>query len=114
MTREGGSTMNRMDDLLRRRTDERRKVATARARQVVESAKGQGIEISIVGSLARDRFRVHSDVDLLVHGDTDPKRRVMIERLVADRFRRTDLPYDLIFASDLSSERVRELLDDCL
>ena len=106
--------MNRMDKLLRRRTDERKEVAAARASQIVESAKNEGVEISIVGSLARNRFRVHSDVDLLVHGQTDPKRRVMIERLVADRFRRTGLPYDLIFASDLSSERVKELLCDCL
>lgn len=70
--------------------------------------------MSVVGSLARDRFRVHSDVDLLVHGSIDPRRRSMIERLVADHFRGTDIPYDLIFASDISPDRVQELLDDCV
>jgi len=36
----------------------------------------------------------------------------MIERLVADHLRGTGLPYDLIFASDISPERVQELLND--
>lgn len=104
--------MNRIDKLLRRRADERRKAAQARVGRVLEEAKTRGVEIAVVGSLAKDRFRVHSDVDLLVHGHTDPARRAMIERLVAHHFRGADIPYDLIFASDLSASRVRELLHD--
>jgi hypothetical protein len=38
----------------------------------------------------------------------------MVERLVADQLRGTNIPYDLIFASDISSERVQELLNDCV
>jgi predicted nucleotidyltransferase len=104
--------MNKIDALIRRRADGRRKTAQACVSRILGNAKDHGVDISVVGSLAKDRFRVHSDVDLLVHGSTDPERRAVVERLVADHFRGTDIPYDLIFASDISSERVQELLDD--
>ncbi|MER8400042.1 nucleotidyltransferase domain-containing protein [Mesorhizobium sp. M1348] len=104
--------MNKIDALIRRRADDRRKTAQACVSRILRNAKARGVDISIVGSLAKDRFRVHSDVDLLVHGSTDPAHRAMVERLVADQLRGTNIPYDLIFASDVSSERVQELLDD--
>lgn len=106
--------MRKIDALIRRRADRRREIAQACVSRVLADASERGIEISVVGSLAGDRFRAHSDVDLLVHGATDPARRILIERLVADHFRGSDIPYDLIFASDISSERVQELLDDSL
>lgn len=104
--------MNKIDTLIRRRADERRKVAQNVVTRILRNAKGRGVDISVVGSLAKNRFRVHSDIDLLVHGRTDPARRAMVERLVADHLRGTDIPYDLIFASDISAERVQELLND--
>ena len=104
--------MNKLDVLIRRRADERRKTAQDCASRILRDAHGRGVEISVVGSLAKNRFRVHSDVDLLVHGNTDPARRAMIERLVADHLRGAGIPYDLIFASDISPERVQELLHD--
>jgi len=97
--------MNRLDALIRRRAGERRETARERASRIVKEARRRGVEISIVGSLAGGRFGVHSDVDLLVHGNTDPARRAMIERLVADHLRGTDIPYDLIFSSDISPEK---------
>jgi predicted nucleotidyltransferase len=103
--------MNKIDALIRRRANERRKTAQTCVSRILQNARGRGVEISVVGSLAKERFGIHSDVDLLVHGDTDPARRAMVERLVADHLRGTDIPYDLIFASDLSHERVQELLD---
>ena len=104
--------MNKLDALIRRRTDERLRIARVRVARIIEAAKADGIGISAVGSLNKGGFRADSDVDLLVRGDTDPTRRAAIERLVAGQLRDTDIPYDLIFASDLSTERVRELLDD--
>lgn len=104
--------MNKLDALIRRRAEERLRIARTRVASIVEAAKADGIDISVIGSLKKGGFRVHSDVDLLVHGETDPTRRATIERLVAGHFRDTDIPYDLIFASDISTERVRELLDD--
>jgi len=103
--------MRKIDTVIRRRADERRKAAQACVSRILRNARDRGVEISVVGSLAKDRFRDHSDIDLLVHGRTDPARRAMIERLVADQLRGTDIPYDLVFASDISPERVQELLD---
>ena len=104
--------MNKIDTLIHRRAEKRQKMAQARVGRILGDAKGRGVEISVVGSLAKNSFRVHSDVDLLVHGNTNPARRAMIERLVAHHFRGTDIPYDLIFASDISDERVQDLLHD--
>jgi predicted nucleotidyltransferase len=103
--------VNRIEALTRRRTELRKKTAEECVSRILVDAKDRGVEISVVGSLAKERFRLHSDVDLLVHGSTSPSRRAMVERLVADRLRGTEIPYDLIFASDISSEQVRELLD---
>lgn len=106
--------MRKIDALINDRTDRRRALALACVERVLDAAADHGIDISVVGSLARDRFRLHSDVDLLVHGDTDPARRMLVERLVADQFRDTHIPYDLIFASDLKPDRVREILHDAV
>lgn len=114
MPTNDGYEMSRIDRLIRQRADRRRGIAQARASGIVHSAKGRGVEISVVGSLAKDRFHVHSDIDLLVHGKTDSTRRAMIERLVADHIRGTDIPCDVIFASDIAPERVQELLDECV
>ena len=100
-----------MDSLTLRRTDLRKRTAVACVAAILADADRNGVRISVVGSLAKGGFRLHSDVDLLVHGETTPSRRTLVERLVADRLRGTGLPYDLIFASDISPEKARELLD---
>lgn len=104
--------MMKIDALIGRRTEERRKTATACADRILRDAGDLGVRISLVGSLAHDRFRIHSDIDLLVHGPVDPARRATVERLVADALRGTGIPYDLIFEADIGPERVRELLHD--
>lgn len=104
--------MRKIDALISRRTEDRRRKAQDCATQVLQVAQRNGYRISLIGSLAKDRFRLHSDVDLLVHDATNDGRRAAVERLVADQFRETDIAYDLIFASDLAPERVRELLDE--
>lgn len=81
------------------------------ARRVLDSAERDGVRISVIGSLTGPRFQLHSDVDLFVHGETDPSRRVAVERLVADVFKGTGLPYDVVYESDLVSERAREFMD---
>jgi predicted nucleotidyltransferase len=104
--------MNRLLSLDRQRTAERLRTASDCARRIVDAAALAGVEMSVVGSLARNAFRQHSDLDLLVRGRTTPHRRAMVERLVADHMRGTDIPYDLIFEDDLSAARLKELLDD--
>lgn len=102
--------MNRMASLTARRRDARHARATAAVRHILHEARAEGIEIKLVGSLARGDFRLHSDVDLLVCGRADQKRRAAVERLVAASLRTAEIPYDLIFEDDLTQDRVRELL----
>lgn len=104
--------MRRIDALISRRTEDRRRVAQDRAAKVLQTAQESGYRVSLIGSLAKDRFRLHSDVDFLVHDVPTSGLRAAMERLVADQFRETDIAYDLIFASDLTPERVREILDE--
>ncbi len=106
--------MRKIDALIAERTERRLECARSRVARILEESSRRGIEISVVGSLARDRFRLHSDVDLLVHGETDPERRMTVERLVADQFRDVDIPYDLLFASDMTADRLRDILDDAV
>ena len=108
--RGSGAGMNKLDRLIHQRAKARRKTVQASVSRIVRDAGANGIQVSVVGSLASGRFGAHSDVDLLVHGDTDSRRRALIERLVADHLRDTGVPYDLIFASDISATELRELL----
>ena len=102
--------MNKLDALIRQRAVTRREVAKERVSQIMIDAERWSVEISLIGSLASDDFAIHSDIDLLVHGSIDATRRAMVERLVAKRLRGTEIPYDLIFASDVSPDKVQELL----
>lgn len=102
--------MSRLATIHRDRTAKRRLKALGCARRVLDRAEKDGVRISVIGSLTGPRFQLHSDVDLFVHGETDPSRRVAVERLVADAFKGTGLPYDVVYESDLTSERAQEFL----
>jgi predicted nucleotidyltransferase len=102
--------MNKLNALINQRTANRLLSARESAACIVEDAQRLGIDVSVVGSLAKNSFKVHSDIDLLVHGSAAPHRRAAIERLVADHMRGTDIPYDLIFEADLTPDRLKEML----
>jgi predicted nucleotidyltransferase len=104
--------MNRMDALTAKRRETRHERASAAVARILHEAASEGLDITLVGSLARGDFRSHSDVDLLVRGPMDLKRRLLIERMVAEVMRGSDIPYDLIFQDDLTEDRLQEFLDD--
>lgn len=104
--------MSRMAVLTQRRREARRDIASAAVAGILFDASRLDIEIALVGSLARGDFRAHSDVDLLVRGPIDSKRRLLVERLVADGMRASDIAYDLIFEADLTEDRLQEFLND--
>lgn len=106
--------MNKLDRLISQRAEERRRTAWSCVSRILRDAKNCSVDISVVGSLAKNRFRVHSDIDLLVHGKTDPAQRSKIEQLVAAHLRNTGIPYDVIYASDIAPERAQELMRDCV
>jgi predicted nucleotidyltransferase len=104
--------MNRMDVLHAARRTARQEQAQESVALILEEARRDGLAITVVGSLGKGDFRLHSDIDLLVRGTITPARRARAERLVAHHLRPTGLPYDLIFEADLSPDRVAELLLD--
>ena len=106
------SRMNRMDSLTAKRRETRHELASAAVARILHEASTAGIDITLVGSLARGDFRPHSDIDLLVRGPVTPKRRLLAERLVADATRGSKIPYDLIFEDDLTEDRLQEILHD--
>jgi predicted nucleotidyltransferase len=101
-----------MEALVSRRLETRHEVALSCVARILQAAREHGIDITLVGSLARADFRPHSDIDLLVRGPVASKGRLLVERLVADCMRDTAIPYDLIFEADLTKDRVQELLND--
>lgn len=106
--------MTRMAKLMADRRNRR----LAMAREAVErrlcEAHRAGLTITPVGSFARGDFRAHSDIDLLVRGTADTAGRSLAERLAARSLRDSRIPYDLIFESDLTEDRVEALLRDTL
>lgn len=103
--------MNRIAQRQHERLQSREKEARERSRRVIERASSNGIELYVIGSLTSGRFGLHSDVDFFVPGLTDPQRRVSIERIVASAFRGSSIPYDIVYASDLTPERAQEFQD---
>jgi predicted nucleotidyltransferase len=106
------SRMSRMDSLMSKRRERRSELASAAVARILRDAANEGIDITLIGSLARGDFRLHSDVDLLVRGPVNRKQRVMAERLVADAMRGSDIPYDLFFEDDLTEEDLKGILND--
>ena len=103
--------MHVMDAITVGRTRSRLDAAARCVAGILHDARERGVTITVVGSYARSDFRLHSDIDMLVRGETTPARRVMVERLVADHMRRSGIPYDLIFEHDIGPDDVRRLLD---
>lgn len=103
--------MNRLAKIQLGRTEARRRLALECAGAVLEEARVQGLSIDLIGSLSKGGFATHSDVDFFVLGDTDPSRRLQVERIVAAAFRKSGIPYDIVYESDLTRERAQEFLD---
>ena len=103
--------MRKIDTLLAARATARRRVAHACVERLLQDAAGAGIPITLVGSLARDTFRHHSDIDLLVRGPLSASARAGVERLVAHHLRESKIPYDLVFEADIGSDRAMELIN---
>ncbi len=103
---------SRIAEIETRRAAERARLARERVLGLLDAVEREPVDIALIGSLAADRFGPHSDVDLLVRGPVDATTRVRVEQLVAGALRGTGLPYDLIFAADLTPDRLREFEHD--
>jgi predicted nucleotidyltransferase len=106
--------MSKMKALIAGRLEARREIASSSVARIIADARTRAVDISVIGSLGKDDFKVHSDIDLLVHGPADSVIRLFVERLVAGNMRETDIPYDLLYEADLTPARVRELMHGIL
>ena len=101
-----------IDSIIGERTERRRATAIGRVDPLLHDLRADGHDVVLVGSLARREFKSHSDVDLLVRDSLDTPGRAKIERAVAAAMRGTGISYDLIYAADLSPERLKEFERD--
>jgi predicted nucleotidyltransferase len=103
---------SRFDNIITERTEQRLETAVARVDPLLRDLRSDGFDIVVIGSLARREFRSHSDVDFLVRGMLDTPGRVKVERAAAAAMRGSGIPYDLIYAIDLTPERLKEFERD--
>jgi predicted nucleotidyltransferase len=104
--------VSRIESVISERTERRRATAVARVDPLLRALRLDGFDVVVIGSLARREFKSHSDVDFLVRGGVDTERRAKVERAVAAAMRGSGIAYDLIFAADLTPERLREFERD--
>lgn len=97
--------MTRFAEVAAVRGAERHRRARGLAERCLEALGVLGYRAALIGSLATDRFRLHSDIDILVESRVDPAERAEVERVVAGIIRGAGIPYDLIFACDLTQEQ---------
>jgi predicted nucleotidyltransferase len=104
--------VSRIDSVIGKRTERRRATAVARVDPLLHDLRMDGFDVMVIGSLARLEFKSHSDVDLLVRGSPDTQERAKLERAVAAAMRGSGISYDLIYAADLTPERLNEFERD--
>jgi hypothetical protein len=63
--------VSRIDGVIGERTERRRATAVARVDPLLRDLHLDGIDIVVIGSLARRELKSHSDVDFLVRGGLD-------------------------------------------
>jgi predicted nucleotidyltransferase len=104
--------VSRIDSLVGERTERRRATAVARLSPLLRDLRSAGFDLVVIGSLARREFKAHSDVDVLVRAPLDTPGRAKVERAVASAMRGSGIAYDLIYAADLTPERLKEFERD--
>lgn len=103
--------MTRLDTIKTERTRRRREAAEAAVALALGALRPRGIDIRVFGSLARGDFRVHSEVDFLVHGPINAEIRVAVEVEVATAMGPSGLPYDVFYLDDLTAAQAAAFKD---
>jgi predicted nucleotidyltransferase len=101
---------SRIESLMKERRDERLALASTRAFAALTSLEKAGFSAWIVGSLARDTFSVHSDVDFLV--DCSPETESTAFRVLESEMR--DFPFHFIPSSDLDEMKKAMMMKEAV
>ncbi|HXY58180.1 MAG TPA: nucleotidyltransferase domain-containing protein [Methylocystis sp.] len=102
----------RLDRIIEERTARRLEEAQRRTATIMAALAAEGVDAAVIGSLAKGTFRAHSDIDILVRSPVDPALRLKVERIAANALRDAGIPYDLIYASDLTPAQLEEFEND--
>lgn len=85
--------------------------AVAAAKQAEDALAQLGARVMVTGSLARDDFGVHSDIDLLV--TSCPRSlKYTLEAKVEDIL--MDIPFDLVYLDELPSWKAKRFQNDAI
>jgi predicted nucleotidyltransferase len=100
---------NALERLAARRAAERRAEALPRAIMALEELGARGVDAGVVGSLARDQLKDHSDVDFVILDD----RGIFYDELMAAIERRMrPIPIDMILLRWIAPEDRATFLKD--
>lgn len=99
-----------VEAVMERRTSLRKALAVERAVATLSALDQAGLKAWLVGSLAKDRFGLHSDVDILVECDANSELRAF--KIVEAEMR--GFPSQLIPTCDLNDEALGHFLRDAI
>ncbi|MYA89010.1 MAG: nucleotidyltransferase domain-containing protein [Boseongicola sp. SB0662_bin_57] len=98
--------MTHWEDIIAKRTEERHRRALAAWGWLEAEMLSLNVKPTLFGSLAKERFMAHSDIDVTVDLNGNAAARVLVEQAVARACRRWSVPVDLLFEDDLSDENL--------
>lgn len=93
-----------VEDVAKSRLQERCSSAIFRSKKVLQLLESLGVKARVVGSLAEDRFALHSDVDFLI--ENCPRQfKYSIESRVESVM--LDIPFDVIYDDEMCQPPLR-------
>jgi predicted nucleotidyltransferase len=99
---------SRMEQLIAKRTAERRVRALRCALAAIPALNEQGVEAYVIGSLATGRFMSHSDVDYFVIGHIVSMERRWVEATIAEAMAGSNVGYDVVYEEDIKEDLLEE------
>lgn len=100
---------SRLDRLLDSRALEKLVSVTPQVDLALWQLRKAGVQVDVVGSVARGEFRSHSDIDFFV-SEKGPLSEVEVFNLIAENVKAT--PFDIVFAERLSMQSQKLMRDD--
>jgi hypothetical protein len=100
---------NALEHLSARRAAERRAEALPRAIKALEELGARGVDAGVVGSLARDQLKDHSEVDFVI---LDDRGTFYDELMAAIERRMRPIPIDMILLRWIAPEDRATFLKD--
>lgn len=90
-----------------KKVEQRRRIATEKARRALRALEPIGVKAWIVGSLTSGRFGLYSDVDFLIDCD----RELEYQAFIAIEQAMGDFPFHLLPLRRLKEEALSNLMD---